>query len=109
MHLIYLAVAILAEVVATTALKESNGFTKLYPSLLTTVGYGIAFYFLSLALRDIPTGVAYAIWSAIGIVLVTLVAWHFHGQTLDRGSIAGMVLIVTGVIVMNVFSRVTAH
>ncbi|MBB5707123.1 small multidrug resistance pump [Sphingopyxis panaciterrulae] len=74
----YLFIAILSEVVATSFMKESDGFTRLGPSLITLVGYGIAFYFLSLTLRDVPTGVAYAIWSGVGIVLIAAVAWLFH-------------------------------
>ena len=102
-----LMVAILAEVAATSALKQSDGFTRPWPTLVTVVGYAVAFYFLSLALRTLPTGVAYAIWSGVGIVLVTAVAWIWHGQRLDAGALAGMALIVAGVLVMNLFSHGT--
>ena len=109
MPYVYLMIAILAEVAATTSLKESDGFTKLVPALVTLTGYGIAFYFLSLTLRDVPTGVAYAVWSGVGIVLITVAAWLFHGQRLDAPALIGMGLIIAGVIVMNGFSKVSAH
>ncbi|MFK3889857.1 DMT family transporter [Sphingomonas sp. NPDC079357] len=108
MAYLLLLVAIVAEVTATSALKQSDGFTRPWPTLVTIIGYGIAFYFLSLTLRTLPTGVAYAIWSGIGIVLVTAVAWLWHGQRLDAAAIAGMALIVAGVLVMNLFSS-SAH
>ncbi|HVK98194.1 MAG TPA: SMR family transporter [Dongiaceae bacterium] len=108
-HWLFLAVAILSEVIATSALKGSDGFSRLWPSLLVVAGYGIAFYFLSLTLKVIPVGVAYAVWSGVGIVLITLVAWMFMGQKLDPPALAGMALIVAGVVVMNVFSRSVAH
>lgn len=109
MQYLYLAGAILAEVIATSFMKASNGFTVLAPSLVTIVGYGIAFYLLSLTLRTMPTGIAYAIWSGVGIVLIAAIAWLFQGQKLDAAAIAGMGLIVAGVVVLNVFSRAVAH
>lgn len=109
MTYLYLAVAILSEVVATSFLKVSDGFTKPMPSAITVAGYAISFYFLSLALRDIPTGIAYAIWSGIGIVLITTIAWVFQGQKLDAAALGGLGLIVAGVVVINVFSKATAH
>ncbi len=109
MSYLYLAIAIVAEVIATTFLKESEGFTKLVPSLVTAAGYAIAFYCLSLTLRDMPTGVVYAIWSGVGIVLIASVAWIFQGQKLDAAAIVGMALIVAGVVIMNVFSKVGGH
>ena len=108
-HWIFLAIAIVSEVIGTSALKSSDGFSRLWPSVLVVVGYGVAFYFLSLTLRVIPVGVAYAVWSGVGIVLITLVAWIFLGQKLDLPAMAGMTLIVAGVVVMNVFSRSVAH
>lgn len=90
-------------------MKQSDGFTRLAPSLVVIVSYLLAFYFLSLTLKSIPTGVAYAIWSGCGVVLITAVAWIFQGQKLDVPAIAGMGLIVTGVIVMNLFSNTAAH
>lgn len=108
MPYLLLLAAILSEVVATTALKQSDGFTRPFPALVTVAGYAIAFYCLSLALRTIPTGVAYAIWSGVGIVLVTVAAWIVHGQRLDLPTLAGMALIVAGVAVMNLGPRAAA-
>jgi small multidrug resistance pump len=105
----YLAIAIVAEVVATSALKAAAGFTRPGPSAVVVVGYGIAFYFLSLTLQSIPVGVTYAIWSGAGIVLITLVAWLWYGQTLDAAALLGLGLIVAGVAVLNVFSKSVAH
>ncbi|WP_394648260.1 DMT family transporter [uncultured Sphingomonas sp.] len=107
MAYLLLLVAILAEVAATSALKQSDGFSRAGPTLVSLAGYGVAFYLLSLALRTLPTGVAYAIWSGVGIVLVTTVAWIWHGQRLGAGVLAGMVLIVAGVLVINLFSAPT--
>ena len=104
-----LAIAIVSEVFATTALKQSEGFTRLPWSIATAIGYGIAFYFLSQALKSIPTGIAYAIWSGAGIVLISAAAWIFQGQKLDIPAIIGMTLIICGVVVMNVFLNVAAH
>lgn len=109
MTYLYLAVAILSEVIATSFLKVSDGFTRPIPSAITVVGYAISFYFLSLALRTIPTGIAYAIWSGVGIVLITAIAWIFQGQKLDAPALGGLGLIVAGVVVINVFSKATAH
>lgn len=109
MAYLYLALAIAAEVTATSFMKLSDGFSRPWPSLATGAGYLIAFYFLSLTLRTMPTGVAYAIWSAVGIVLITAIAWIFQGQKLDLPALAGMGLIVTGVLVMNIFSKAAAH
>jgi len=104
-----LFIAIVAEVVATSFLKQSEGFTRIVPTIVTFVGYGIAFYCLSLTLRTIPTGIAYAIWSGVGIVLVTAIAWIWQGQKLDGAAVAGIGLIMAGVIVMNLFSKAAAH
>ena len=109
MSWVYLLTAIVAEVIATSALKASDGFSKLLPSAITVTGYAIAFYCLSLTLRHIPVGVAYAIWSGLGVVLITAVAWLVFGQKLDLPALIGIGLIVAGVVVMNVFSKVTAH
>lgn len=95
--------------IATSSLKSSEGFTKLAPSLLVVAGYGAAFYLLSLTLKSIPVGMAYAIWSGLGIVLVTLVAWFMHGQKLDLWGVVGMGLIVTGVVVLNLLSKASVH
>lgn len=106
---IFLAIAIVSEVIGTSALKASDGFSRLWPSLLVVLGYGIAFYCLSLTLRTIPVGVAYAVWSGLGVVLITLVAWLFLDQKLDLPALIGMALIVAGVLLMNLFSRSVAH
>ena len=106
---LFLAIAIVSETIATSALKSSAGFTRLMPSLLVVAGYGIAFYFLSLTLRTIPIGIAYAVWSGVGIVLIALVGWLVFGQKLDMPALLGMGLIVAGVVVMNVFSKTAQH
>ena len=106
---VFLGVAIIAEVIATSALKASEGFTKPVPSLIVAIGYMAAFYFLSLVLRSIPVGIAYAIWSGLGVVLVALISWMLYGQKLDLPAIIGMGLILSGVIVMNLFSKTVAH
>lgn len=101
--------AILTEVVATSALKASDGFSRIMPSIVVIVGYVLSFYFLSLALKTIPVGVAYATWAGLGIVLITVIAWVMYGQKLDLGALVGMTLILAGVVVMNLFSSVTPH
>lgn len=106
---LYLGIAIVSEVIATSALKASNGFTQWWPSVVTVVGYAIAFYFLALTLRIIPTGVAYAIWSGVGIVLISIVGWVAFKQSLDWPAIIGMGLIVAGVVVINMFSATVRH
>ena len=106
---VYLGIAIVAEVIATTALKASDSFSRLWPSLIVVVGYGIAFYCLSLTLKSIPTGIAYAIWSGVGIVLISLLGWVVHRQALDLPAILGLGLIIAGVLVVNLFSKSTAH
>lgn len=106
---IFLAVAILSEVIATSALKASEGFTRLTPSAIVILGYLVSFYFLSLTLKVIPVGVAYAIWSGIGVVLVALAGWWVYGQKLDLAAILGLALILTGVVVINLFSATGSH
>jgi len=105
---LYLGIAIFSEVIATTALKASDGFTQWWPSVVTVVGYGVAFYCLALTLRVIPTGVAYAIWSGVGIV-ISLVGWVAFKQNLDLPAVIGMALIIAGVVVINVFSASVRH
>ncbi len=102
---LYLAIAIVSEVVATSALKSAEGFTRLAPSLIVIAGYALAFYFLSLTLRDIPVGVAYAVWSGVGIALVSVIAWALYHQTLGAGELTGMGFIVFGVVLLNLFSK----
>ena len=109
MKWVYLLLAIVSEVVATSALKSSESFSRLWPSVLTVVGYGVAFYLLSLTLREMPVGIAYAIWSGVGIVLVSLAAVVLFGQKLDLPALIAMGLIVAGVIVINVCSKSVVH
>ena len=101
----FLLIAIVAEVIATSALKESAGFTRTVPSIVVVAGYTVAFYFLSLTLRTIPVGVAYAVWSGVGIVLITAIGWLLFDQNLDAAALTGIALIAAGVIVLNVFSN----
>jgi small multidrug resistance pump len=104
-----LGAAIVVEVIATTALARSAGFTKLLPSVVAMVGYAFAFWLLSFSLQVMPTGVVYAIWSGLGIVLVTAVAWLWSGQSLDLPALTGLGLIVAGVLVVNLFSKSLDH
>jgi small multidrug resistance pump len=104
---LFLAVAIVSEVVGTSALRASAGFSRLWPSAVVVLGYASAFYFLSLTLETIPVGVAYAVWSGVGIVLIALIAWLVYGQALDLPAIVGMSLIVAGVVILNLFSTVS--
>ena len=109
MKYLYLFAAIVAEVVATSALNASQQFTKLVPSVITIVGYLISFYLLSLALRSLPIGVAYAVWSGVGIVLTAMVGVYLFKQVPDTPAIIGMILIIAGVLVMNLFSKMNGH
>ena len=109
MAYIYLLLAIIAEVVGTSALKASDGFKNWVPNVIVIVGYGLAFYFLSLVLKSIPVGVAYAIWSGLGIVLISLVGYIYFKQRLDFPAVIGMALIISGVIVINIFSKTISH
>lgn len=104
-----LGTAIVAEVIGTSALKASEGFTRLLPSVVVVLGYAVAFYCLSLVLKTVPVGIAYAVWSGLGIVLITLVAFVMYGQKIDLPGLIGMGLIVAGVVVLNVFSKATVH
>jgi small multidrug resistance pump len=108
-HWVALAIAIVAEVIGTTALKASNEFTRLWPSLIVVVGYGTAFYFMALSMRVLPVGIMYAIWSGMGIVLVSIIGWVIYRQALDVPAIIGMGLIIAGAIVINVFSKTVGH
>ena len=100
----YLLIAILSEVLATSMLKASDGFTKLIPSIVTFICYSVSFYFLSMVLKYIPIGISYAIWSGLGIVLISIVGLLVFKQELDMPGIFGMVLIISGVIVIHLFS-----
>lgn len=101
--------AIVSEVLASSALRASDGFTRLGPTLALLVGYGVSFYFLSLTLQTIPMGIAYAVWSGVGILLICAVGWFMFGQTLDLPAIIGLTLIILGVVVLNVFSKSVGH
>ncbi|MBZ9539332.1 QacE family quaternary ammonium compound efflux SMR transporter [Modicisalibacter tunisiensis] len=109
MAYLYLFLAIVAEVLGTTALKASQEFTRLWPSVGVVIGYGLAFYLLTLVLRSLPVGVAYAVWAGLGIVLVSLLGVVWFGERLDGPAVLGMGLIIAGVVVIQVFSRVSAH
>lgn len=104
-----LLLAIVAEVVATSALKASDGFTRLWPAIIVVLGYSVSFYCLSLVLKTISVGITYAVWSGLGIVLITLAAWWLYGQTIDTAGLVGMGLILAGVVVLNVFSASGGH
>lgn len=106
---VILGLAIICEVIATSALRQTNQFTRIVPSLITLVGYAGAFYFLSMVLRNIPLGIAYAIWSGAGIVLVALVGWLVFKQQLDVPAIIGICMIIGGVLVINLFSGSVEH
>ena len=102
---IFLGLAIISEVVATTSLKSTEGFTKLVPSIIVVIGYTAAFYFVSLTLDTLPVGIVYAIWSGVGIVLIAIISVIVLDQKLDAGAVVGMGLIIAGVVVMRVFSK----
>jgi small multidrug resistance pump len=109
LNYIYLIVAVVFEVIATTALKQTEGFTRLAPSLVSVGGYALAFYFLSLPLRTMPVGIVYAIWCGAGIVFITAIGWVWFRQALDLPALAGMGLIMAGVIVINLWSKTVVH
>ena len=109
MSFVYLTIAVICEVVATSSLKASHEFTRLWPSLVVIVGYAVAFYLLSLCLRTIPLGVMYAIWSGLGVALTALVGWIVYKEHLDLPAIIGMALILCGVAVIRLFSTTGAH
>lgn len=104
-----LGLAIVAEVIATSALKASEGFTRPGPSAIVVLGYGLAFYCLSLTLKTVPVGVAYAVWSGLGIVLITVAGYVLYRQRIDAAALIGMALIVAGVAVIQLFSKTTTH
>jgi small multidrug resistance pump len=107
MGYVYLLIAIVSEVIATSALAASNGLTRAVPVAILVVGYAIAFACLALAVRAIPVGVAYAIWSGLGIVLIAAIAWIWLGQKLDLPALVGLALIIAGVVIIQLFSRAT--
>lgn len=105
----YLVVAILSEVVATSALNASQGFTRLWPSMVTVMGYCLAFYFLSLTLRTVPMGIAYAVWAGAGIVLIAISGAIFFKQLPDLPAVLGMLFIIVGVVLVSAVSRTAGH
>ena len=109
MPFLYLTIAIIGEVIGTSSLKAAEGFTRLWPSLMVVVGYVVAFYFLSLTLKYLPIGTAYAVWSGLGIVLVAMAGWLIFGQKIDLWGALGMALIIAGVIVLNFVSKTATH
>jgi small multidrug resistance pump len=109
MTYLYLIVAVVFEVIGTSALQASEQFTKPKPLILTAIGYAAAFYFLSMVLRTMPVGIAYAIWSGLGVILITLVGLVWFGQRLDMPAIIGLTLIVAGVATINLFSQTVVH
>jgi small multidrug resistance pump len=106
---LYLCAAIVSEVAATSALKAADGFRRPWPSVLVVLGYSVSFYFLSLTLRTIPVGIAYAVWSGVGVALIALAGWVLYGQRLDGWAVAGMVLIVAGVALLQLSSGAAAE
>jgi len=108
-HWLALVIAIVAEVIGITALKASDEFTRLLPSLIVVVGYGTAFYFMSISLRVLPVGIMYAIWSGMGIVLISILGWLVYRQTLDMPAMMGLAFIIAGVIIINIFSKSVGH
>jgi small multidrug resistance pump len=109
MQWLLLAIAITGEVIATSALKASQGFTRIGPSAISAVGYMVSFYFLALVLRTIPVGVAYAVWAGAGVAAITVIGWVVFGQKLDAAALVGIGLIVAGVVVLNTLSSTTGH
>ena len=109
MKWIFLILAIAGELIGTSALKSAEGFTKIGPSVISVLGFVFAFYFLSLTLKDIPVGIAYALWSAIGIVLVSIIGYFMYGQKLDTPAMIGIGFIIVGVVIMNLFSKSVSH
>jgi small multidrug resistance pump len=109
MHWIYLTIAILSEVIATSSLKAADGFTRWAPSLIVVIGYSASFYFLSLTLRTLSVGVAYAIWSGVGVALVSLIGWTIYNQSLSLATFIGITFICVGVVVLTLFSKTVSH
>lgn len=108
-HVLALIGAIIAEVIGTSALQASQQFTRLVPSAIVVIGYGVAFYLLAIALRTLPVGVAYAVWSGLGIVLISLVGLIAFGQKLDLAAVIGIALIIAGVVILQLFSSSAHH
>ena len=109
MPYLYLAIAVAFETIGTSAMQASQQFTRLWPSVLVVVGYAISFYFMALTLRFMPVGIVYALWSGLGIILIALIGYAVFGQKLDLPAIAGLGLIIAGIVVIQLFSNTTAH
>ncbi|MCH9825100.1 MULTISPECIES: DMT family transporter [Lentibacter] len=109
MPYLYLAIAVAFETIGTSAMQASQQFTRLWPSVLVIVGYAISFYFMALTLRYMPVGIVYALWSGLGIILIALIGYAVFGQKLDLPAIAGLGLIIAGIVVIQLFSNATAH
>jgi len=109
MHWLYLSAAILFETVGTTALHASQQFSRFWPSVLVVAAYGVSFYLLAMVLRYIPVGVAYAIWSGLGICLIALIGYIVFGQRLDLPAVIGLTLIIAGIVVIQLFSNSATH
>lgn len=108
-HYLFLIIAVIAETVGTTSLQASQQFTRLWPSVLVVVSYAISFYLLALTLKYMPVGIMYALWSGLGIILISLIAFVYFGQRLDWPAIIGLSLIIAGIVVINVFSKTALH
>lgn len=109
LHYLFLLLAVVAETIGTTALQASQQFTRLGPSILVVISYSVAFYLLSLTLRYMPVGVMYAIWSGLGIVLIALIGWLVFGQRLDLPAVLGLALILSGIVIIKLFSNTATH
>ena len=109
MHYLYLAIAIVTEVIATSALKATAEFTKFWPSVLVLAGYVTSFYFLTLCLRHIPVGITYAIWSGVGIILIAVIGWLLYKEPLDAPAVIGIIFIIVGVVIIHAFSKTATH
>lgn len=108
-HYIYLIIAVAAETIGTTALQASQQFSRLGPSLIVLVAYGFSFYMMGLTLKFMPVGIVYAIWSGLGILLIAVIAYLVFGQRLDLPAVIGMGLIMTGIVVIHLFSKTSGH
>lgn len=108
LHYFHLLIAIVAETIGTSALQASQQFTRFWPSVLVVVAYGASFYFMALALKVMPVGIVYAIWSGLGIVLIAIIGWVLFGQKLDTAGVIGLGLITAGIVVIQLFSN-TSH
>ena len=109
LHYVYLVFAVIAETIGTTALQASQQFTRLGPSILVVIGYGLAFYLMALTLRHMPVGIVYAIWSGLGIFFIAVIGWLVFGQKLDLPAVLGLGFIMAGILIIHLFSKTSAH